>query len=473
MKFQPQTTTAYLLLTADTPISHHDPAAADGSNMLTFNRQKQHITLDAPGAAQWQPGAMQRFADANPVPETVAEIVRGLSFTEFAACALVRMAIDIYNSMEGTGLFSGVERYALLESRLRSAAVRSHTLRGLWAHLTRDLRLPVHGGDYDLSIGAFFALPDATQRAVIAAIIDQYRSIVTIARVWHAQGKLQFDQYAAAAGLGAVAMTTLTFTDPHQLGANDHAPAAPSSLVIEVPAVSTNSLRHQAARGPAWQHLRGALDLTDELRPGVKAIFENGGNIAAGAKQPSNAFHLANKIRQVWPSLDLLGGVTDSFDLGESQLRPSAWLVCRENRRALAGTPAEGLDMANVSAFDLLDDVTATRQATREGVGQMIYNFEALCPGTQILLRLSTLPFTRAITIGALVAAVQTWLGNLAVVAGQSARGFGNVSAEWLQGFEGDNELREEYEAYLDANRETLVAGLADGTLGSGAVVLK
>lgn len=32
-----------LLLTALTPISHHDPAITDGSNTLTFNRQKQYV----------------------------------------------------------------------------------------------------------------------------------------------------------------------------------------------------------------------------------------------------------------------------------------------------------------------------------------------------------------------------------------------------------------------------------------------
>jgi hypothetical protein len=461
---KPNTLSAYVLITAMTPISHHDPAGNDGSNMLTFNRQKQIITRPAMPAGAFN-GEVSALCIANPVPETVVDIVRGLQFNEFAAAAFVRLLIDIYNSAEGTGLFSGMRRYEMLESRLRSAAVRSQHLRGLWAHLTRDLKLPIHGGGHDQALVTFFALPPAVQQSMIAVMLEQQRSVVTIARLWSTQAKLNNENYAAALNSATVDLVMLNY---------DNASIAESkpSLVIEVPSVSTNSLRHQAVREPGWLHFVERLGLADQLAPGVEAIFDNGGNIRAGAKAPSNAYFLAHQIREKYPLLDLVGGVTDSFDLGESILACAGWLVCRENRDALLGTPAEGLPLADISAFDMLDDVTATRQATQQGVGQMIYNYETLAKGTQIALRLALHPLTRPVTAGALVAAVETWREQLAVVAGQSARGFGHVTAEWLTSIMDADDRRAEYETYLLEQADELRAGLIDGTLGTGTRVL-
>jgi hypothetical protein len=259
-------------------------------------------------------------------------------------------------------------------------------------------------------------------------------------------------------------------------------PQAQTAHVLEVPAVSGNSLRHQLVRAPAMLHLFSALGLFPDvpgkgpLPSGVEALFENGGNIEAGAKQPSNTFSLAWRARELYPTLDLLGGVTDSFDLGESRLSVAGWLICAENRGALLAmeSPAAYLPEASISAFEMLEDVTHTRQASSHGEGQMIYTFETLIKGARILARLTLAPYTPVLTRGALLVAVTTFMQQDNTIGGQAARGYGNVQAAWLAGAEhaGYIPTMELYEAYLRDHADVLVAGLRDGTLGTGTHIL-
>jgi len=248
---------------------------------------------------------------------------------------------------------------------------------------------------------------------------------------------------------------------------------------VEMPAVSANSLRHQVVREPAMRQLFTALELAEAI-PGegplpasVEALFVNGGNISAGAKQPGNANALANRARAMYPVLDLLGGVTDSFDIGESRLRVSGWLVCRENAAALRNSRAADLPMATVSAFDMMDDVTMTRQASPQGLGQMIASFETLAAGVQVLCRLVLDPWTAVTTRGALLGAAERFLMDHGTIGGQAARGYGNVTGEWLEELtDNDRSCAEAYEAYLAEHHDELRQGLIDGTLGTGVQVL-
>jgi hypothetical protein len=201
----------------------------------------------------------------------------------------------------------------------------------------------------------------------------------------------------------------------------------------------------------------------------AESIFYNGGNIKSGATQPSNAFYLGGEIRKAYPSLDLLGGVTASFDIGESKLKVSAWIVCAENHDALPESLRDTAQ-AQTSVFEMLDDVTRTRQATAGGEGQMIYNYETLVKGTQVYVELTLTPYTTDLTRGALAAALDYYAANDNVIGGQSARGHGHVSVSWLSDEPGG---AEEYEAYLAERKDELLAGIVDGTLCSGAVVVK
>lgn len=459
-----------VLLTASTAISHHDPAATDDSNTSLFNRQKQLLPVARAEylPQQWEADAL---AESLPVPAACAAILADLSFVEFLGCALVKRWLDLYNSQDGVGVFSGMARYARLETRLRHAAVGARGLRSWWDRLCGDLQVGIHAGAEDAGLLELLTLPKALQTQILAAYVKDYRSIVALARHWHAVAKGDWTQGKERP---AVETRTLAFD------AGEIAPGAQGSAVFEVPAVSGNSLRHQLVRGPAWLCLAAALGIGEAtpgqglVPPGVEAIFVNGGNIAAGAKQPNDPFTLAWRIRDRYPSLDLLGGVTDSFDLGESRLSVASWLVCRENREALKGSPAYDLPAAGVSAFDLVDDVTLTRQAGRTGQGQMIFSQETLAAGTQVLCRLILSPFAPLLTRGALASALERYQEDGETIGGQSARGFGHCRVETVWGDPGAAPVAESdaYDAYLAENREGLLAGLVDGTLGTGTVVL-
>ena len=474
---------ADLLLTFDSAISHHDPAKGDDSNTLVFNRQAKLVPAPT-FKGTLAPETLTAFCGAHPVPAAMSDIARMLDFPQFVACVLYRMFSDIYNSADGTGLFAGEERWPRLETRFKNAA-RALSLRGFWSELCASMQVPIHPARHDETLLRLFALPRAAQSAVLAAIVNEhaYRSIGMVARFWHEQNKLTSKAYAEKAGAAHVTDVQVMEFSSEQL-----APSGAGAGKIELPHLTANTLRHVCVRHPGWLHLAGALGLrggesagAGELDLGTEAMFVNGGNIASGAKQPSNPFGLAQKIRRAYPLLDLLGGVTNSFDLGASKLRVNSTVVCRENRDALAGSRAHDLPNATTSVFDMTDEVTHTRQA-HNGRGQMIYNFETLAAGAQVLARFTFAPFTHELTQGAFVAAMETYLANAPTAGGQSARGYGSLRGEWLAAPEGDFfsaiddlnllGLRAKYEQYLDDNRDALRASLCDGTLGTGTLVV-
>jgi hypothetical protein len=460
-----------LLLTATTPISHHDPAVQSDSNVLLFNRQKQLLpyseALDEPAQ-----NLLYWFVSQHAYPYEIAPVFEDVSLPEFVGVVLVRLFLDNYNRGEGTGVFEGIGRYQRLEERLRAAAIASSSLRRLWDRLCDTLRVPIHGGQADEVLLNTFSLPQAVQQQALRSLTLDYRSIVSIARLWHTTEKLADPEYAEKAGKEAQIEPRQTLKFTKQEG-------RPSgTAVVEVPVISANSLRHQLVREPGWLSLFGALGLRS-ARPGlgpvpagVEAIFYNGGNIEAGEKQPTGVFALSSQIREHYPFLDLVGGVTDSFDLGESRLQVAAWIVCQENAPALVDTPAGDLDALRLSVFDMMDDVTITRQAGQVGEGQMIVNAEALASGAQVYVRLRLAPHTRALTHGALVDAVEWWRANDATLAGGAARGMGWTQSEWLATVAGAEEYAAAYRADVEARREELIDGLVTGTLGTGKVVL-
>lgn len=466
----PQVECAELLLTATEPISHHDPSTGDGSNRLTFNRQKQLVRREVSDQPVSEKLLTALFA-ANPMTEMVGELVKQLTLPEFIATALTRQFIDLYSSRDGVGLFSGVDRYAMLESRLKNAAIRSQKLHSAWSNLVDGLQVPVHFGKDDESVAMFWLLPQSIQYQVLAAIAENARSIISIARLWNRQMKGQSEDYVSSFG-GVFNPQTETVAG-YEVG---EIAIADDTMVIEIPAISTNTIRHQMVRAPGWIFLAHTLGIAPaqrnrgEIPPGAEGIFVNGGNIAAGKTQPSNAWKLAGEIRDAFPHLDLVGGCTDSFDIGESCLSVSAWLVCKENAENLPES-LQNTARAKMSAFDLLDEITRTRQATSQGLGQMIYNYEVLAQGAQIYTKFSLRPETTPRTKGALMCALNTYLKGISVVAGQSARGHGHVTAEWITKLDDDG-VEQQYIDYVTENAAQLREWIVDGTLGSNAVVV-
>lgn len=463
-------TVAELLLTTTQPVSHHDPAVRDESNANLFNRRKKLLArADVPDLVIDDVQIAALCAN-NPIPVDLKPMFDNLDLAEFATVALTRLFMDMYGANDGTGLFSGMERYTMLQSRLQHAAIRASNLRRFWNDLCNAMLTPVHDSGDDESLLQFFALPMPFQQAMLRIAVHDHGSILAVARYWHSQAKLASERYAEAVGKPMIEMVT---AEPQGL------PKQMNRAVVEMPEVSGNTLRHQAVRKPGWIHLCQVLGIEQStlpgggiLPPGVEAIFVNGGNIRKGAKQPGDPYGLAWQIRDAFPLLDLLGGVTDSFDLGESRLKVSAWLLCAENREYLQDSPACLLPACEVSVYDLLDDVTETRQASPRGVGQMIRNFETLCAGTQMVLRLVLEPFTPQLTQGALAAAVQTYLEGCPVIGGQSARGYGHLQGQWLVEMPGADGARALYDEYLGEHRAGLLEAMTDGTMGTNQRVL-
>lgn len=464
---RPSTTTYELLLTSTQQVSHHDPAVHDESNRMLFNRRKQIVETPMVSDRRMSQEELDCLCSEHTVPGVVAEVLADITGPEFLAVVIIRKFVDFYtgaNGGDGEGLFSGVERYRMLEERLRHAATSASTLLCFWNRLCDTLHVGIQGGAEDGGLLRLLGLPKPTQAVVLEALATQYRSVVSLARFWHAQAvearrqdspeELVVLHYDAEAAAGVPAR----------------------AQVLEVPAISGNSVRHQVLREPAWHHLAEHLGLTPGV-PGegavpaaVEALFYNGGNIAAGAKQPANSHRLAQDIRAVYPTLDLLGGVVSTFDLGASRVQVAAWLVCSENAAAL-GERAGQLPAASLSAYDIIDDVTLTRQAGRTDLGQMIYSFEVLAAGTQVYVRLCLEPHTTELTHGALLAAVETYLTEAPVVGGMRARGFGQVRGEWLGELNEAAAHREAYESYLTENAERLRNGLVFGNLCTDKIV--
>lgn len=465
---------AELLLTATEPISHHDPSTGDGSNRLTFNRQKQLVRREVSDQPVSEKLLAALFA-ANLMTEMVGELAKQLTLPEFIATAMARQFIDLYSSRDGTGLFSGIDRYAMLESRLKNAAIRSQKLHSAWSNLVGGLRVPIHFGKDDENVAMFWLLPQSIQYQVLAAITENARSIISIARLWNRQMKGQSEDYVSS--FGGIFNPQTEAVAEYRVS---ELAMADDTMVIEIPAISTNTIRHQMVRAPGWIFLAHTLGIAPaqrnkgEISPGAEGIFVNGGNIGQGAKQPSNAWKLAGEIRDAFPHLDLIGGCTDKFDIGESCLSVSAWLVCKENAENLPES-LRSTARARMSAFDMLDEMTRTRQAISQGeikeAGQMIYNYEVLAQGTQIYTKFSLRPETTPLTKGALMCALNTYLNGISVIAGQSARGHGHVTAEWIAKLDDSGE-EQQYIDYVTENAEQLCEWIVDGTLGSSSVVV-
>jgi hypothetical protein len=461
----------WLILTALRPLSHHDPAQGGSGNTLLFNRERKLLPLPW---SETRPDAvtLQALYDNHPCPPTFAPVLADLSPPSFLAAALLKLFCDLYNSAEGMGVFAGMERYERLSQRVLVAATRTGGLRSFWDALLTTLACPVSASHSDPDLFAFFALPKGLQLLVLRALVKEHASLTAISRSWHSENKQYSPEYVAKSGGELLTERCYLIAD---------ADAVPDEICgvapVDVYEVSNNSLRHQVVRAPAWLHLASFLGVAESypgqgrLPAGAEALFVNGGNMAG--KAPNDPHKLAMIARQNFPVLDLLGGCCDGFDLGESRLSVAGWLVCKENRAALSDTPASELPGLGLSAFEMSDEVTATRQSTERGVGQMIMSFEALAAGAQIAVRLSLKHWTRGLTEGALVAAIHAYVSNHPHVGGQVARGYGLIGAARAgQRWESGEENAVEYEVDLIDNRDALRGWLEDGTLGTGKKIL-
>ncbi|HAX24694.1 MAG TPA: hypothetical protein DCX80_06605 [Chloroflexi bacterium] len=481
---RPEKTRYELILEAIQPISHHDADSADTGNRLLFNRERMPLE-HAPDGALPSQAEIDVFAARHPVPADLVALFDGMSLPEFVALAYIKLFLAIYGGGSGDGLFTGDARYEMLRTRLNHAVPRSYSqraapLRAIWSGLVDGLLLPMWPRDYDADVLVFQSLPIGLQYLVRPILAAHGHVVIGTAREWLGVQKRQNAVYAERAGVDQAATdsTVLHWSAGNITGAGQGDEAAPPFL--EFPALTANSIRGGFIRRPSWWHLAAAMRLDaalpglGDLPPGGEGIFENGGNIATGAKQEAGALWLAQQARQAYPSLALLGGVTDAFDLGQSDLAVGCVLICRENARRLAGTIAEGHAATRRSVFDMLDTVTHVRQEDSQGKGQMIFGFETLAIGSRFLVSFDLRHWTHPRTHGALVAAMRTAVDAVGSIGGQSARGYGAIRVESIAGPDEARraEYLEIYESYLHENRDALRQGLIDGTLTTGKRVL-
>lgn len=506
MTVTPEIISHELLLTALTPVTHHDASVSDKTNRNLFNRQTvllPDVQNDAPTISA---AAATTISLKHPVPSPLAYMFEDLSFAEYIAILLIRKFADAYNRGEGEGLFSDVSgksfasRWDFLRPRVSQAA-NADSLRRFWSKLLSTMQVGSPRNDDVLEL---LAIPRGTQLDVLHELRTQGHHIVQFARFWHDAHKQMNDAYHEKVGKENSLFASEDDRKWVYLTWNEEQVKTKVGVTrkVDVPHITANSVRHQMLREPAMMQLFSRIGVGVEgLEPGVEALFYNGGNIESGAKAPSNPAQMARMIRERYPSVDLLGGVISGADLGESAVSVFSIIVSKETKHLLPEW-AQALPNAEVSAFDMLEDFTFTRQATpgrggggdetvelidgdgqdKKSRGQMIFGFEGLSAGTQFVVQFHLKPYSSLLTYGALLSALEEWQ-RTPVLGGGAAKGFGKMRIDdrritipdtAQQLLDGQAETADsQYLSYLDGNAEALLSGLEDGTLGTGAVLVK
>jgi len=233
-----------------------------------------------------------------------------------------------------------------------------------------------------------------------------------------------------------------------------------------VPSISENALRSIIFRETLHDDLLKSLGIGHgELPQSVMNLLFSGGNMAAGSKAPGNEIALGHQVKNLYSSLDLLGGAVDGFILPRSRLRLAAWLVAREYAPMLEHVSPELVEEAKtVSAYDLLTEETRTRGTGGESAGnQMLYTYETIASGAKLLVEATLDPHTPEPTKATLAHAISNWDGYFG---GQARQGRGRMAVV--------NQDLPSADAYIDhvsANRDAMRAGLIAGTLGTERVL--
>ncbi len=454
-----------LVATLKTSMSHHH-SEGDGSNFNLFRRKEQFITVGNLGRMPTQ-AETDRVCAALPVPADPAWIFDNISLAQFIGAALAKEFITAYGGKDGTGLFSGVERYTKLVPRFRQSAVMSSNLVEFWSLLTGKMLCGITPMRDDRHLLTILKVAPSLASLVLSEIAKHGDVIVMLGRQWTEDTKLQSEDYVAAlesrnldVQLGDQESVVLSFDVLTQ--------DVTERVVLPVPSISANALRSQLRKASMW-HLLDCLSLEfSELPRGIQALLYNGGNLAQGAKKRSAEDRLNSEILMTYPSLGLFSGCTNYAIMGEGNLSVFAWLMCRENNSAL-----DEQYHVQISAFDMLEPVTHYQHVLRlDDESPMPFGFEALAQGSQFAIELHLSPWSSRLERGALVATVEKYIEVDGTFGGQAARGYGllDLSREWSQD---DAECLAEYEVYLVEHKDELSAGLMSGELCAGVVMCR
>lgn len=115
------------------------------------------------------------------------DLLSSLSGPQQSAIRLIKTSLDCFNSADGTGMFSGVERYNVLAGRVEICAVQADSLPRFWALLLRRMQWPVPPKAADTAILQAISAPDAHE--VLRVLATETASVITLARMLHDQDK--------------------------------------------------------------------------------------------------------------------------------------------------------------------------------------------------------------------------------------------------------------------------------------------
>ncbi len=241
--------------------------------------------------------------------------------------------------------------------------------------------------------------------------------------------------------------------------------AVVDGVPVRVPDVSENALRSVIFRRTLHDHLVGALGIgKGELPQAVVNLLYSGGNLASGAKQSGNVLELGSRVRELYPTLELLGGATDSFVLSKSALRIAAWPVGREYARPISlVAPGEAVaqEAESFSVFELLSEEIRVRGTGAESSGnQMLYAYETLAAGTQVLVEVTLDALASPAAEAAAALALARWDGYFG---GQGRQGRGRIVVETI----GEPTPTDAYLAHIENHRDEMREGLVSGMLGT------
>ena len=439
------------------PMSHHEPNSADKSNRNLFRRQAKILG----NGKQSEVNLEQLNLDKVKVPSSIACIFENETIDTFIASSLFAAFISAYGAGEGSGLFSGIQRYRFLEERFAQAATISSSLLEMWGNACRLLQTPALSKYDAIPILEFFKLPNSIQIAVLRNIASKPRSALMLAQVWVDSLKLRSEKYAKASGKeqNNEEMVNIDFTNRS---------ISCSENIVNILNVSANTIRHQMVREPAMLYMYDQLGLNfDETNNVVTSLFYNGGSVKKGGSVGGNIFWTRKTAKEKYPILGLISGCTNDAILGDGNLSIHSWVVCKENQNIL--------DKVNITASssinEMVDEWTLNHHVNRIDGSPMPFDFETLMEGSEIVVRFGFSPYSNQLQRGALASAVETFKKTVPFLGGQSARGFGYVNVSMIEN-EGYDKSLAAYSKYLQDNKTSLKDGLLDGTLGNKTVII-
>lgn len=120
-------------------------------------------------------------------PAALDALLDTLDPAQRAAVSITKLALDCFNSTDGAGLFSGMERYGALGGRMQICAVQADSLTRYWALLLRRMQWSVPPKSADMRIVECLSAPDGA--AVLRVLAIETASVITLARMAHDQDK--------------------------------------------------------------------------------------------------------------------------------------------------------------------------------------------------------------------------------------------------------------------------------------------